>query len=98
MAVAIPRGVAVTLVAVAALRLVFQNAAHFPGESPVEHLPGVAQFLVSAQDRRRLIPGVDHAVFAARIAAAAVFIPWNLLDKLAKRGIVAIRHQIAGTF
>src|SRR5579862_210868 len=104
--VAVSRAVSLAIRMAVAMAVVFflafggltEKAAHFPGDRPTEHLPGVAELLIAAKNRGRLITRVNHAVFAARIAAATVFFPGRLLDEVFEIVVVRVGHQVTGAF
>src|SRR5919201_1795739 len=66
----------------------------FSSKLPLEELPAVAKLSVRAQDRRWLVADVHHAVFAARIASAAVLFPWRFFEEVLEGGVVRIGHEI----
>src|SRR5580700_1640562 len=75
-----------------------EKAAHFSGNRPAEHLPSVAELLVTAENCGRFKTDMNHAIFAARVATAPILFPRSLLDEIFKRLVVSVRHQVARAF
>src|ERR1700722_8175072 len=71
---------------------------HFSGESPGEHLPSIAELLVSTQNGGGFVAGVDHAILATGIAAAAVLFPRSVIDEFLEGRMMRISHQITRAF
>ena len=74
------------------------QSTHLAGKRPGEHLPGVAEFLVAAENGGSFVAGVNHAILAARIAPAAVLLPRSLFDEFLERLVVRVGHQVARAF
>src|SRR5262249_35581308 len=65
------------------------------GELPQEHLQAVAELLVHAERRRRLVAAVNHTVFAARVLSIAVAVPVRIFQQSPKRRMVLVGDEIA---
>src|SRR5271154_3331878 len=89
-----PVGAAISVRAIHFRRLSALQPAHFPGQSPGEHFPRVAELLVAPQDCRCLIARMYHAVFTAWIPAMPVFLPRSVLDEPLECFMMRVRHQI----
>src|SRR5262249_29159866 len=65
---------------------------------PLEQLPAVTEAPVRAENSRRLVPDMHHAVLAAWIAAASILLPGCLLEEFLERRVMLVSDQVAGPF